>query len=621
MARRETKIGMWHAVRTLVLSAVTLLPYGSVAQSGDVFAPFLHDPARPNVLRLAGDIDLRTPVRFGNALNRYPEIDTLELASAGGSAYGALLMVDRIHDAGLKTVIPAGAVCQSACSFLFLAGAFRTAEGALGVHQPSGSNLATGLVAVNDVLDMFDRFDVPAEVRRRMLDTPPDGMYFFSPEELDRLGLVGPARGQGAPQAPGDTVPGAGSVAAQAVEPEIRATLDADPSDAPSEAPSKDLPAGVTQTDRPADGAAGGAAEPSFPDRDAGVAAPVEPAPGGRAEETGGVSPDGSPAAASAQPETLRDLAARHMQVLASEGGAADDWARALIGLAQLGETDRAAVIWGEARVRFAGFPDAIALIDHAAAKAGLRAPAPFAASPADDGQVVLTVKADGSGDYAVVADAVRDAREGARIAIYPGVYAGGFSVARPVDIVGIGPRAGIVLEIVGGRPLRWEAEGGSVSGLTIRAGATADTGSAGSLVEIRRGAPILSDNDISATRGAEYPAIAVLDTAQAPRILGNTIHDAGLGILMSGAAGGIVEANTFADVNVGVRVTAGDPTVQGNSFRGVDYGIQVEGAGGGTLRENRFAGCTWGIGLGRGVDPLLEDNAYSSCWGTVRLE
>ena len=50
-------------------------------------------------------------------------------------------------------------------------------------------------VVMSDVLDVLTRLDVPDTVRRRMLQTPADGMYVFSRDEMVALGLVGPVSG------------------------------------------------------------------------------------------------------------------------------------------------------------------------------------------------------------------------------------------------------------------------------------------------------------------------------------------------------------------------------------------------------------------------------------------
>ena len=64
----------------------------------------------------------------------------------------------------------------------------------------------------------------------------------------------------------------------------------------------------------------------------------------------------------------VEGLAAR----LAAEGGPPEDWARLISALGVLGQTDRAASIWQEAQVVFAGNESGIAIISHGAEAAGV---------------------------------------------------------------------------------------------------------------------------------------------------------------------------------------------------------------------------------------------------------
>ena len=57
---------------------------------------------------------------------------------------------------------------------------------------------------------------------------------------------------------------------------------------------------------------------------------------------------------------------------LATEGGTADEWARLIGALGVLGDTDRAAAIWGEAQQLFAQVPGDLAMIRAAAVQAGV---------------------------------------------------------------------------------------------------------------------------------------------------------------------------------------------------------------------------------------------------------
>ncbi len=57
---------------------------------------------------------------------------------------------------------------------------------------------------------------------------------------------------------------------------------------------------------------------------------------------------------------------------LATEGGSAEEWARLIFALAQLGEIDRAKAVWTEAQTRFAEHQDDLAAIRASAERAGI---------------------------------------------------------------------------------------------------------------------------------------------------------------------------------------------------------------------------------------------------------
>ena len=182
---------LYRAMPFLAISlAFATLPTGAAAETVSDYAPFYYDTSTPEVLRLEGEVNARSPLSFNRVLRQYPAITTLELSSPGGSVYAALTMAPDIRDAGLRTVIPAGAQCFSACAFMFFAGAERAAKGELGVHQVSAANLASGQFAVGDIVAVLDEFDVPAGVLVKMLQTPSEDMYVMSPDEMQRLGLL-----------------------------------------------------------------------------------------------------------------------------------------------------------------------------------------------------------------------------------------------------------------------------------------------------------------------------------------------------------------------------------------------------------------------------------------------
>lgn len=175
----------------LLLFVAVVLPKPSLSAGSDEYSPFIFDETRPGVLRLEGVINARTPLMLARALSALSGITTLELSSPGGTVYDALVMASNIRTAGLRTSIPAGAKCHSACAYLFFAGTERSAEGELGVHQVAAENSVSGQFAVGDIAKALEEFDVPSAVLFKMLQTPPDRMYVFSPQEIAELGLVG----------------------------------------------------------------------------------------------------------------------------------------------------------------------------------------------------------------------------------------------------------------------------------------------------------------------------------------------------------------------------------------------------------------------------------------------
>ena len=70
--------------------------------------------------------------------------------------------------------------------------------------------------------------------------------------------------------------------------------------------------------------------------------------------------------------EMIRGMVDGLSDRLATEGGPASDWARLIGALGVLGETERAAAIWNEARDVFAANPGDLALLAQAASQAGL---------------------------------------------------------------------------------------------------------------------------------------------------------------------------------------------------------------------------------------------------------
>lgn len=141
-------------------------------------------------IRITGEFDERLVDDFRSAVARAPDLTTVELNSPGGLIYSGLEVGQIIYDLRVNTWITAGSECYSSCSIAFLAGNRRLADGLLGVHQMSGADDDSLTQSViSDIFDALRQFGTPDALISRMLRTPANDIYVFSPDELEDLGI------------------------------------------------------------------------------------------------------------------------------------------------------------------------------------------------------------------------------------------------------------------------------------------------------------------------------------------------------------------------------------------------------------------------------------------------
>ena len=162
-----------------------------------LYGSFLHSEKIPNALFFFNDIQRDETFGFRKALRNH-DIDLIVLSSPGGSVWEGLTIAGIIHDKKLNTYIPKKSMngegnCASACSFMFFAGANRTAEGKLGVHQfYSGDDAAKEQSSeegtqftVSEIIGFLNEFETPPWVFERMFQQ--SDMYYFKEKELVQL--------------------------------------------------------------------------------------------------------------------------------------------------------------------------------------------------------------------------------------------------------------------------------------------------------------------------------------------------------------------------------------------------------------------------------------------------
>ncbi len=159
-------------------------------------------------LALTGTIDPGAAIRFATEIAARGEyVKTVVLDSPGGSVMDALEIGALIQEKGLATKVAAGHLCASSCPIIFASGAERlaSAEAAIGVHQIYAATLGEASRDAFAVagMAMADAQSTTAEITRHLtrsgvdpalwlhaLETPPDRLYYFSAEEMQRLKLV-----------------------------------------------------------------------------------------------------------------------------------------------------------------------------------------------------------------------------------------------------------------------------------------------------------------------------------------------------------------------------------------------------------------------------------------------
>ena len=222
--------------------------------------------------------------------------------------------------------------------------------------------------------------------------------------------------------------------------------------------------------------------------------------------------------------------------------------------------------------------------------KPALDEPAAVYTPPADDPATgaVVRVMADGSGDYATIADAISAAAPDTTIEIGPGVYAEALVVDKPLQFIGTGERAQTVITSDAASTFLWTAASGRIENLTLQ-----QTGqNEYSAITFNGGAADVIGNDLT-SQG--YAVMTVQEGAN-PTVTGNTIHDglsSGVYIAGDGTTGTYSENSVFGNAYSGFEITFNAaPTVVENTIRNnVQSGIFISESATGVYANNQLEG------------------------------
>lgn len=154
------------------------------------------------VLKAEGSIDLGAADRFAEEIAARGEyVKSITLNSPGGSVDDALAISRLIREKGLNTQVETRALCASSCPLIFAGGVARQAaeDAIVGVHQvfnageerPSPEQAMSAAQSTTArIARHLDDMGIADGLWIHALETPPDRLYYLTPEEMTEFKLV-----------------------------------------------------------------------------------------------------------------------------------------------------------------------------------------------------------------------------------------------------------------------------------------------------------------------------------------------------------------------------------------------------------------------------------------------
>jgi hypothetical protein len=156
------------------------------------------------VLLAQGTIEPGAAARFDAEIKARGEyVKTVSLDSPGGSIGDAIAISTLIRERKIATTVAGGALCVSSCPIVMAGGVVRTAEtdAIIGVHQVfngTGEKLSPERAmsevqrTTADVTHHLDDMGIKPDLWIHAMETPPDRLYYLSPDEMKEFALVAP---------------------------------------------------------------------------------------------------------------------------------------------------------------------------------------------------------------------------------------------------------------------------------------------------------------------------------------------------------------------------------------------------------------------------------------------
>jgi hypothetical protein len=164
--------------------------------SASTLTPSL-DPKGVTYIKLDGKIEQNDPLLLMTVLDssksKNVKVWGILLNSAGGSVDAGLQLALIIRQNHLSTFVTTNNTCTSACFYLFAAGEKRWAENGakVGVHSAAENGLETDKATAATIRfsRMLATLNVPDSILGKIVRTPPQNMYYLTPQDLASMGV------------------------------------------------------------------------------------------------------------------------------------------------------------------------------------------------------------------------------------------------------------------------------------------------------------------------------------------------------------------------------------------------------------------------------------------------
>ncbi len=203
----------------LLVSVCSPVFQPALALEISIAAPTSPDATGRSVLLLSGDIRLGDAEKLATAITKLRVPFILELDSPGGDVREALHMAQLVRAVHMNTRVRSGAICASACFFIFLAGEQHLALGILSPDNPAIKSSVSGYIGLHrpnvlpngratlssgdyekiqhgvmqEIGDYLRGEDVPQRLIDLMMTRPSNDIYWLTQDDIDQLGEYSPS--------------------------------------------------------------------------------------------------------------------------------------------------------------------------------------------------------------------------------------------------------------------------------------------------------------------------------------------------------------------------------------------------------------------------------------------